>query len=88
MNTSQQNPLSSSHIKEPEVPSLFYFILGMILVFGSGVTANGQEFSSNNSASTEIMDTKNKEDISIKFTNTSNLNLGDELMRVPVWIKD
>ena len=77
MNTIQQNPLQSSHIKEPEVPNLFYFILGMILVFGSGVTADGQNSSLYNSTPTEIKVRKNQEKFTSEFPNTSNTNLVD-----------
>ncbi len=80
MNTIQQNPLQSSHLNEPEVPSLFYFILGIILVFGSGVTANGENLRTNNSIPVEVMVYENQENFTIDLANTSNPKLEDRLI--------
>lgn len=70
MNTIQQNPIKSSQIKEPEVPTWFYFILGMILVIGSDTTAEGQNHKSDDEVPTEIMVYKNQK----VFTN-ENVNI-------------
>jgi hypothetical protein len=77
MNTIQQKHVQSSHLNEPEVPILFYFILGIILVFGSGVTANGQDINFNSSVPAEIMVCENQESFTIEFTNTFNASLED-----------
>ncbi|MFK8007232.1 MAG: hypothetical protein AB8H03_12720 [Saprospiraceae bacterium] len=82
MSTIQQNPLQSSPIKESEVPTLFYFILGMILVFGSGASANGQD-----SVPSEIEGSENKESFTIEFTNTTNASSEDVLIEMPVEIE-
>lgn len=89
MNTIQQKPLQSPHLSEPEVPILFYIILGIILVFGSGVTANGQNLSFNSSVPAEIMVCENQESFTIEFTNTSNASLEDVevLLEMPFGIE-
>ncbi|MFK7773682.1 MAG: hypothetical protein AB8F94_16145 [Saprospiraceae bacterium] len=88
MNTTQQNSLQSSSTKEPEVPNLFIFILGMILVFGSGVKNNGQEFNFNDSVSTEVTILDNQENFTSEFINTTDARLEDVLAEIPVKMKN
>lgn len=89
MNTIQQKSLQPSHLNEPEVPTFFYFILGMILVFGSGVNAGEQNVNFNNPIPAEIMASEEDNNFIVGFTNISNANIEDVevLLEMPVGVE-